>query len=310
MARDGTVFVNFPRWSDSIPMSVGRLVDGEPQAFPDASMNSWKEGDDPATLMVCVQALLADGEGKLWVLDPANPKFAGVVPGGAKLMRFDIASGALEKTYPFGPELARPNSYLNDVRIDAKNGKAYLTDSGDGALIVLDLPSGKARRLLDEHPSTEAEGITLTIGGEPWLMGGQPPQVHSDGIAFDSQTDTVFYQALSGRTMYRISAAALRDESLSAEDLASKVEVVGETGASDGLICDDKGRVYISALEKDAILRTTPDGEVRILIQDEAISWPDSFAWGPKRQLYFTTARIHEGHAPKAKYGVHRISPY
>ncbi|MGB1129832.1 MAG: SMP-30/gluconolactonase/LRE family protein [Haloferula sp.] len=304
---DGQVFVNFPRWSDRIPMSVARLVDGAPVAFPDAAMNEWSDGEDPSKAFVCVQALLADAEGKLWVLDPANPQFGGVVEGGAKLMRFDIESGTLEKTYPFGPDMAPANSYLNDLRLDVKHGKAYLTDSGEGALIVLDLESGVARRLLDDHPSTHAEGITLTIAGQPWLMGGEAPQIHSDGIAYDAKTDTVFYQALSGRTMYKIPGQALRDESLDAEALAAKVEAVGETGASDGLICDPDGRVIISAIEQSAIVRTTPTGETETLAQDEAISWPDSFAWGPDGHLYFTTARIHEGSEPKQKYGVHRM---
>ena len=60
--------------------------------------------------------------------------------------------------------------------------------------------------------------------------------------------------------MYRIPGAALRDMSLDAEELASQVSAVGPTGSSDGLISDAEGRVYISALEKDAILRTDAAG--------------------------------------------------
>jgi hypothetical protein len=44
---------------------------------------------------------------------------------------------------------------------------AYLTDSGAGAIVVVDLAAGTGRRLLAGHPSTRSEEITLTIGGKP-----------------------------------------------------------------------------------------------------------------------------------------------
>jgi len=51
------------------------------------------------------------------------------------------------------------NGYLNDVRFDPDGRTAYLTESGSGALYVLDLGSGKARRLLaGTKPTFWAEG--------------------------------------------------------------------------------------------------------------------------------------------------------
>jgi hypothetical protein len=48
-------------------------------------------------------------------------------------------------------------SYLNDVRLDTKTGHAFITASGTGMLIVVDLKSGKARRQLANNPSTKHE---------------------------------------------------------------------------------------------------------------------------------------------------------
>lgn len=78
---------------------------------------------------------------------------------------------------------------------------------------------------------------------------------------------------------------------------------------SDGIAYDARAdKVYISAREHDAILRTTSAGRLETVIQDEAIIWPDSFSFGPDGKLYFTTSRIHEGATPKGPYGIYRIT--
>jgi sugar lactone lactonase YvrE len=271
-------------------------------------MNSWEPGKDPAKHLVCVQALFVDEKNRLWILDPANPKFKGAIPNGPKLLEVDLATNTVVRTYSFEPEIAPGKSYLNDVRIDTQNGFAYITDSKDGALVVLDLKTGEARRRLENHPSTASEDVVLTIGGKPWLRNGKKISVHSDGIAYDSSGDYVYYQALTGRTMYRITASSLRQFDLSENAVEANIETVGQTGAADGLIFGPDDKVYISALELDAILRTTPEGEVETVIQDKAIVWPDSFSFGPGNKLYFTTSRIHEGPAPKGQYGIYRIT--
>jgi sugar lactone lactonase YvrE len=304
----GRLFVNYPRWSDNVPVSVAEIVDGNPVSFPNKTMNNWAPGKDPATHLVCVQALYIDKKNRLWILDPANPKFKGTIPNGPKLLQVDLATNTVVETFRFGPEIAPKVSYLNDVRIDTQHEFAYITDSKDGALIVLNLKTGEARRRLDNHPSTASEDVTLTIGGKPWLRNGKKISVHADGIAYDPIGDFVYYQALTGRTMYRVKASSLRQFDLSEKSVEASIETVGQTGAADGLIFGPDGKVYISALEHDAILRTTPEGEVETVIQDKAIAWPDSFSFGPDDKLYFTTSRIHEGSAPKGQYGIYRIA--
>ncbi|MGE9294707.1 MAG: hypothetical protein ACQKBV_00250, partial [Puniceicoccales bacterium] len=121
------------------------------------------------------------------------------------------------------------------------------------------------------------------------------------------KNDVVYYQALTGRTMYSIPAASLRNFTVTDSALASQIKIVGETGSSDGIIFGPDEKIYTSALEYDAIRRTTPHGKVETVVQDEAIAWPDSFSIGPDNWLYFTTARIHEGANPQGRYGLYRI---
>lgn len=309
VSKEGRLFVNYPRWSDSVPVSAAELINGKAVPYPNNTLNDWQPGENPATHLVCVQALFIDSKNRLWILDPANPGFKGVIPGGPKLLKVNLTTNRVVRTFHFDSDIALQNSYLNDVRIDTQREFAFITDSGDGALIVLNLKTGKARRRLVNHASTAAEEVLLTIGGKPWLLNGDPPRVHADGIAYDARTDRVYYQALTGRTMYRISGAALRQFDLSENAIAVQVERVGNTGASDGLIFHPKGYVYISAIEHDAIFRTTPEGRVETVVQDQRIAWPDSFSFGPDGKLYFTTSRIHEGVTPTGQYGIYRIDP-
>ena len=309
VSREGRVFVNFPRWSPEVPVSVAELrADGALEAFPDQGWNEWSPGSDPASAWVCVQSVVADGEGSLWVLDPANPGFAGVVPGGAKLVEIDIPTGAIVQVIRFGAAAAPADSYLNDVRIDHRHGAAYLTDSGLGALVVVDLTTGAARRVLEGDPSTRAEDTVLVIEGEPWLRpDGSSPQVHADGIAYDRTRDLVYFQALTGRTLYRIAGAALRDPALDQAALAERVEKVAASGPSDGLLWDGADGIFISAIEDDAVKRWRPDG-VEIVVSDPRIAWPDSFARGPDGSLYVTTSQIHRGPNPPEPYRLLRIT--
>lgn len=286
---DGTLFVNYPRWSADVPISVARLSpQGTPEPFPDTSWNDWQPGLDPASHWVCVQSVVIDGAGRLWVLDPGNPGFAGVVPGAPKLVRFDLPETTPAQVISFAEPSIKPGSYLNDVRIDLQHEVAYLTDSGAGALIVVNLATGSTQRLLDSHPATQAEDITLKIQGQTF---DRP--VHADGLAYDAQTDMLYFQALRGRTLYRIPGSALRDPDQSAEALAAQVESVATSGAADGLLAY-AGRILVSSLEHDAVIAVSPDGSTETLVTDPRIAWPDTFTRRPgTTDIYFTTAQIH-----------------
>jgi sugar lactone lactonase YvrE len=310
VTEDGRVFVNFPRWSPDVPVSVAEVsADGSLRPYPDEAWNSWTPEGDPLTTFVCVQSVVADGEGSLWVLDPANPGFQGVLPGAAKLVEIDAVSGGVVQVVSFGETVAPPASYLNDVRIDHRHRAAYITDSGSGALIVVDLRTGASRRVLDDHPSTAAEDTILSFGGDQWLLpDGTAPKVHADGIAYDRVGDFVYYQALTGRTLYRIAGAALRDPSIDEEALGAVVETVAESGASDGLLWDGAGGVFISAIEDDAVKRWSPATGIETVITDPTIAWPDSFALGPDGGLYVTTSQIHRGPSPPEPYRILKIT--
>jgi sugar lactone lactonase YvrE len=317
VSKAGRLFVNFPRWVDEPTPSVAEVAaDGSLTPYPDAAWNGWqKDKGDVKKQFVCVQSVFVDDTDTLWILDPAAPAFQGPVPGGPKLLRVNLATNKVERVYPFDDKAAPKGSYLNDVRI--ANGHAFMTDSGLGAIVVLNLTTGKARRLLDKAPSTKAEaGIEATIGGKPWRgADGKTPQINSDGIAIDPKREHLYYQALTGRTLYRIPIAALLDDKLAPDALGKKVERVTATQPTDGIEFDAAGNLYMTALEESALKVLRPDGKLEIFAQSPEYEWPDSIAIAPSGELYFTTAQIHLMPAfnggkdmRKPPYRVYRIS--
>ncbi|MCC7146778.1 MAG: hypothetical protein IT443_10055 [Phycisphaeraceae bacterium] len=310
----GRIFVNFPYWSADRQNQVMELrSDGSLLPYPDAVWNNWDGlvGGSSLRGFVCVQSVYVDDQDHLWILDAGNPKLMrGVVPGGPKLLEINLADNRLVQAIYFDDKTAPKHSYLNDVRVDTQRRYAYITDSGLGALVVVDLQTKSARRVLENHASTKSEDIALKVGGRWWLAPfGIKPKVHADGIALSADGGTLFYRPLISRKLYRVPTQALRDPALAPEELAQTVQDVGELPASDGLWIDKAGYLYLTALELDAIVRLTPAGKQEILVRDPKIKWPDSLAQGPDGSLYFTSSQIHLG--MPFNWGVNRTNePY
>jgi sugar lactone lactonase YvrE len=310
VSSTGRVFVNFPLWGGVHDVSVVELTGGGMVPYPSESWNDWslERPERPDRRFVCVQSVFVDSDDVLWILDPASPGFAGVVEGGAKLVAVDLATDEVSRVYRFDSEAAPPASYLNDIRVDVESHTAYITDSGLGALVILDLESGAARRVLEDHPAMHAEPDVVPIvgGRELRLPNGAVPQVHSDGIALDTATGTLYVHALTGRRLWSIPTRALDDPALDDNTLAQHLVDHGETVATDGMIVDPSGAVLHSAIELDAIALWRPSGELDFVAIDAMLSWPDSFALSTDGWLYVTTSRIHEAEM----FGGSRSEPY
>ena len=106
VSEDKRIFVNFPRWTEDNAVSVAELkADGALQPYPNEEWNAWrnarKDEVTPNDHWVCVQSVVADGRGSLWVLDPAAPAQAHLVSGGAKLVQIDLAADRVVRTIAF-----------------------------------------------------------------------------------------------------------------------------------------------------------------------------------------------------------------
>lgn len=292
MSKDGRLFANFPRWRDNLPFSVVEVMkDGSHKPYPDEKWNTWN-GRPEKNRFTCVQSVYAHGN-HLYVLDPSSPEMKGVV-GRPKLYRFNLSNNKLDKTWEFDEKSAPQMSYLNDLRIDDKNNKIFITDSGIGGIVVLDMRTGKSNRVLDKHPSTKSEDITLTVDRKEFTK-----KIHSDGIALSPVDDKLYYHALTGYNLYRVPVSALETDLKDETSLVKQVEKVGVTPAPDGMIFDKEGNLYMADLERNAVSYRTPDGDIKILIQDERIKWPDTFTMEGDKNLIFTDSLLQKAEVGK-----------
>jgi sugar lactone lactonase YvrE len=312
VSKTGRVFVNYPRWSDRYLYAVTEIAgDGTAKPFPDEEWNGWDlKAASASAHFVCVQSVVVDEDDSLWVLDPAAPMLASVVPGGPKLVEIDLSTNRVSRVILFDPEIAKVDSYLNDVRIDKKRGMAYITDSGRGGLIVIDLNTGRAHRALDGHPSVKVEeGVRVVVDGKELLLNGKPPQFNSDGIALSPDGDYVYYKAVTAVTLYRVKTQALRDSASSPAAASGAVETVAKTMPTDGLWIDGDWNLYLTDIPADAVSCVRPDGNIERLVSDRKLQWPDTLSQGPDGAIYVSASHINNS-PPFNKGKSTRTSPY
>jgi len=312
VSNTSRLFVNYPNWSADHSISVAE-VNGNSEAtpYPDAEWNSWMKGMDPATHFICVQSVFIDKNNFLWVVDAANiqrdGEYKGVVDGGAKLVKIDLVANAVVQTIIFQQPVIKPTSYLNDIRIDEVRNIAYLTDSNEGAIIVVDLVAGTSRRVLSNDASTKSENKILTVEGEPYRNGhGEYPVIHADGIALNADRTQLYWRALTGESLYRVATSAINDASLSEADLSTQVDKLGPFPSSDGMIFGYYNDLYMASVEENAIRAYDGGNDSRLIRQSKDLKWPDSFSLGADGYLYFTTSQIHITH-PSEPYKIFKI---
>ena len=304
---DGRDFVCFPRWGEPTNYTAAEVTGGRLVPFPDAQTNQFLPQNpqkfDPRTHLVSVQSVVVDPIGRLWLLDTGSINLQPHVAGGPKLWGYDLKTRQRVAAIDFSNgDAITPKTYLNDVRFDLSRGKggyAYLTDSGEGALVVVDLASGRAWRKLDGHPSTAAsKDITIMVEGDPLKVrppgsdAAKNPPFAADGIALSPDGKTLYYTSLSQRDIFAVATDVLADESADAGPAVRTV--ASKQSCNDGLACDARGRIYSTDYESNAIRVFDPAGgkPPTLLVRDERILWPDSM-FVRDGAIYFTSNQLN-----------------
>ncbi|KAF2216482.1 hypothetical protein CERZMDRAFT_33225 [Cercospora zeae-maydis SCOH1-5] len=312
-------------------MQVGELTAEDSEtAYPNATYNMSPGGAvnrlslPPVTKgdrdhLLGVQSVIVDSADTLWILDtgrvqdlsdPLSPMLRATVPGGPKLVNIDLTSNQIIQTIIFNTDLVKPDSYLNDVRIDRNpslsntsgKGAAYITDSsaeGNNALIFVDLGTGKGTRL----PLRETKAI---FGSVPYVWGEPTYQITgltsaikpgyitfgSDGIAISPDKRTLYFAVIGGRFLYSVPTAALRAGNLANAQAA--VKNLGEKGISDGLESDSNGIVYNGQVENNGITMYNPVTTFSTMfVRDPRINWVDTLSIAEDGYLYFTVNQLN-----------------
>lgn len=312
VSRTGRVFFSLHP-DGKPPVQVVELVDGNPVPFPDRDFQVAAEGTPH---FQSVLSLRIDRQDRLWVLD-----YARYGMGQPRLLAFDLGTRQVVHQYDFPPDVAGFLSMLNDFQVDPAGGKIYIAESSpfrqQPALIVYDLETHQARRLLEGHPSVRAANYLLQTPTRAMVFYGfYTLRIGVDSIALDRNGEWLYYGPVNGDRLYRVAVSDLNDTTLSPAALAARVQDFGPKTLSDGLTTDDDGDVYITDPEHSAVLTLGQDRHLTTLVKDPRLRWPDGLGFGADGWLYvtcsslqhvlFTSRRHMRANAP---YHVFRFRP-
>ena len=308
VAADGRMFYTIHPESRPTGAKLLEWVDGAPKAFPNEAAQA---------LFETPLGVVVDRQNRLWTIDHANHG-----TGQARLLAFDLATGAVVHEHVFDPSVGQLGSFLQDLQVDSSGKHVFIADVSfwrkNPGLIVYDVERGKARRVLNSDPSVSAQDWLIRnptkdmkfFGGLVVLKPGV------DGIAIDRGDEWLYYGAMTHDTMYRVKVEDLLDTSLSDGALAARVEAVGAKPLNDGLSTDNEGNLLITDVEHGAVIRMTPAGELTTLVQSDQIRWADALSYGPDGWLYVADSAIPDqmlqskAHiAANAPYHIFRFKP-
>lgn len=284
VTRNDRIFVGLPRWPgcEDTPSVAEILPDGNLKPFPGGDWNNWQTGASGAEAFVMVNTIHIFDDDTLWVVDQGDKQ-----PGAVqKILQFDTQNGKLLRKITFDDKTLPPGGIINDLRLDA--GHAYLTDSGLGGLITVDLQTGKAIRRLSAHPLTLIRKDRPPLGEAGFMMqdkSGGPDRVHSDPLEISPDGQWLYFQAMTG-PLYRVPTRGLRDEKLSDDELAQQVQYVWDTPVLSGTAMDSKGNLYMAEFSRPRITMLSPDGKISVVVEDDRIRGPDALFITWQRELY------------------------
>ncbi|MUV04654.1 hypothetical protein GN157_13135 [Flavobacterium rakeshii] len=295
VSPNGRVFTNYPYWLDNHSYSVVEIKNGKPVPYPDARWNSFKKGDEGVDKFVCVQAVVADEKGYLWIVDAAGIGLGPVYKKANKVLKVRLSDNTVERIYTFPETTAGKDSYINDIRIDNSNGFAYMTSSSNGGIVVLNTASGESRFVLHDAPSVQSDpAYHFSFDGKEFSKAdGSIPKINSDGIALSPDKAWLYYKPLTDDKLYRINTRFLRDFTTPLKTITNKVEDLGHFVTTDGMEFDKEGNLYFGDLERSSIVKITPDLKMHTLISDpENLIWPDSYSVSKNGYLYISVSQI------------------
>ncbi|WP_061271508.1 L-dopachrome tautomerase-related protein [Komagataeibacter xylinus] len=283
----GRVFVGFPRHAvNHRGATLAELKNGRLYPYPDAATAMPSE-HPPATRLMSIHGMTTDAKGRLWAIDDGKLAGQPLAPGAAKVIGIDPATNRIFANIVLTAPTLLPDSHMNDLRVDLTHGPqgtVFITDSSFGhspALVVVDVASGRQRRVLASHPSIQAEHpFMAVVEGRPLVF--DPPEHKSafvsggvDGITLSPDSATLYYSPLTSRRLYSIPTALLADFDRTDAQLAAGIRDLGEKGVADGLATDAQGRIYTTNFEHDAIFRRNTDGTFDTMVRDPRVISPD-----------------------------------
>jgi hypothetical protein len=306
VSKTGRVFCTYH--AEGRPeLKVWELIGGKPVAFPNEQWQSSKNGE---TFLGDIFNIRIDSKDRLWTVDHG---FHGIKT--PRLLCFDINTKELAYQVDIPKEICGVGSYIQDMQIDSACAKIYIADLAafgkNPAIVVVDVATKKARRLLENHKSVLPGNYQVVNKGRRMAPIGLFFHFHPavDPIALDKQNVWLYYGPMSGDAMYRIRVSDLNNESLNAEELGKRVEFYARKSQCDGITMDKAGNIYLTSIEDGAINVIGADRKQYTLVTHDKMRWPDGMSFGSDGYVYVADSDIPDV-MMKSKSHMKENAPY
>jgi len=300
-SSDRLIFSYHPFYQPKV--KVGELLaDGKVKPFPNSDWQQCHDPQgkpkDPHTCLNWVLGLRTDDRDRVWLLDSgqAEPRIE------PKLVAWDTRKNQLDRIIPLPFPVSIPESQHNDFVISNRHQAIVIADEaiatgpvGDkAALVVVDLTTGKSRRVLEGDtsvmPDLQRPLIIDSTSANPKRI---EVFVGADGIALDSAQHWLYFAPMNKDKVYRVAMADLLNPDLSPKALSAKVEEYADKPNNGGLSIDSADNLYLTDVGERAIGIIPATGrQYQTYVHDERMVWPDGVSFGKDGYLYSGAAQL------------------
>ena len=301
----GDVFVTVPRWLPGVPSTLNKVIVNETcdggtctnvsllQPYPMPIYNS----TEPSKIKY-VQSMEIDYENVMWILDVGRLNIADPATsteGAAKLVLWDMEKNKQKgEEYEFPASVAPHNStFLNDLMVDVPNQIAYISDAGNGAIVVVDM---RRRVSVRFHGASTKRDPAYKYVVEGWDYGNGTATTPADGIALTPDRQWLYWCPCQGQQLYKVQTIYLQRllyGAATVEDVRQQVVYVGlKRSNADGMAFAANGILYSggNADPENAVWAWDPGNSTSILDKDNIapVLWADTFAFDDDEHLLWT----------------------
>ncbi|MGI9247681.1 MAG: L-dopachrome tautomerase-related protein [Woeseiaceae bacterium] len=251
----------------------------------------YPSGAAQTKLFDTVLGVSIDRFNRLWTIDHGSHGMR-----TPRLIAIDLETSEVILDEPLDKSIAPAGSFLQDLQVSADGRTVVIADASfwrkTPAIIIYDVVTGKAQRILESHESVSAEQYVIRSQNREmkFLGGAITMRAGIDGIALGPEW--LYFGALSGSGLYRLRLDDLRNTNLTASQLVSRLERFSDKPLSDGLSTDVAGNVYVTDVEHSAVFVVGPEQELTTLIQSKSVRWPDALSFGPDGYLYLADSAL------------------
>ena len=217
------------------------------------------------TIHICtLYSIVIDSRSRMWVLEVGRRNYlmsnsADHVDGNAGVwiidMKVDVNDvntseveqlppGNITSKYYFPEEVVDSSEgLLSSMVVDDRNEVAYLSDVGNGGIVIYNFLNQTSRRFDESSSFLRVEsyviGGVMSYFGSTLLIGSgglEMTALSVSGLALSTDGDFLYYSAIQGDCLFRIPTLELRDFEVPLSGLNESIENLGVKPPSDAMI--------------------------------------------------------------------------